>query len=245
MGPQMDCKYDTGKGASYDLTKLADMSRERPLVITDSVQDSQADYQYTFGICNAVASPANCLNPDGSWRVHNYWMPAWQTNRTENDITKPDVRDRLCMYLGGDGEGNLEDDSVWSLLPNPADPTNPDPSAGIRLTYKNGQKCSHGQKRREMHLNFKCARAVETVEKTVMDESSHCEYEITIESEYACPLECGFGGHALCNDHGVCGYDSDLGAARCFCNEGFSGSGCENNGSAPNNSANYGPILGL
>merc|ERR1712167_43506 len=97
---------------------MGDLSRERPLVVTDSVQDSQKDYQYTFGICNAVASPANCLSQDGSFRVHDYWMPAWQTNSSQNDITKPNVEDRLCMYLGGNAGGNLEDDAEWSMLPN-------------------------------------------------------------------------------------------------------------------------------
>jgi len=70
-------------------------------------------------------------------------------------------------------------------------------------------------------------------------------YEVTIESEYACPLECGFGGHQLCSNHGVCGYDSDLKAARCFCNDGFSGDGCQDSGPKQEESNNYGPILGL
>lgn len=150
-----------------------------------------------------------------------------------SQVNTPDIEKRLCRYLGGNGDndhegnGNLARDAEFSLL----DEENP--GAGVRLTYKQGQTCHSGVSsgyRRQLHLNFKCSssqiRKIDqnvsllsspvqnnshmqsslTPVSQVMDESAHCEYEITIESEYACPTECGFGGgHSICNNHGVCG----------------------------------------
>ena len=125
------------------------------------------------------------------------------------------------MYLGGNGEGVLSNVAEWSVL-DEEDPG----TLGVRLTYTHGQHCSSHGERRKLKLNFKCMRVgIEKIEKNVrasvaaalrcaahvsvpqvMDESSHCTYEINIESEYACPTQCGFGGgHAICNNHGVCG----------------------------------------
>merc|ERR1711998_519429 len=220
----MDCTFDTGKGAKYDLSKLQELTEAKPLVVRDRYQVAQKDYQYTFGICNTVAPPANCKNDDGSSRVDPYWAPAWQTNATQTSYNTPKVDDRLCMYLGGNGDGNLANDAQWSVLDEEDYGV-----LGATLTYTHGQHCSHGSARRQLKLNFKCMNVgIEKIEKNIMDESSHCVYEITIESQYACPTECGFGGgHAICNNHGVCGYDTDNKVAKCFCNEGYSGPGCD------------------
>jgi len=196
----MSCKYDTGKGATYDLTKLQELSQTKPAEVVDRMQVAQMNYVYTFGICSTVAPPTNCIKPDGTSRVDPYWAPAWQTNSSETDITVPDVNERDCMYLGG---GDLAEAATFSLLDKS------DPGAGVTLTYTKGQHCSSGA-RRQLKLNFKCNSRVgiEKFDQNVMDESAHCVYEINIESEYACPLECGFGGgHSLCGGHGVCGYD--------------------------------------
>jgi len=40
------------------------------------------------------------------------------------------------------------------------------------------------------------------------------------------PAEC-IKGTTLCGNQGVCGYDSDAQAARCFCNTGFEGADCK------------------
>jgi len=257
----MKCTFDTSgafeapfaaTSVHYDLTKLQQLSQVKPAVVKDRMQVAQLDYVYTFAVCSTTKPPANCLAADGTSRVDPYWAPAWQTNGTENAITVPDVEDRLCRYLGGNGEGQLSTVSKFSVL----DPKNPN-DLGVRLTYSYGQHGSGAYKnqRRELDLNFKCSHACSGSQtcvenwsdpsQNVMDESHHLKYEITIESEYACPTECGFGGsHSICGGHGVCGFDTDLKQARCFCNEGYSGSGCDA-ASEEEGLAGYGPILAL
>jgi len=131
----------------------------------------------------------------------------------------------------------MSSNTQWSLL----DKT--DPGAGVTLTYTGGQHCSNGQQR-ALAINFKCAKnKVETFEKQIIDESAHCTYAISLESEYACPTECGFGSAgSMCNNHGICRYDTDAKKARCFCNNGFSGPGCDQ---TPEEAQGYGPLLGL
>jgi len=239
--PTMPCTWDSGKGASYDLSKLQELTSTDPATFHDRMQVAQKDYLYTFSICGNVAAPKNCQNADGTSIVDPYWAPAWQTNATQTscftDPLNPNKGKCHCFYLGNN---DFKEYAKWSLL----DTENP--GAGVSLTYTHGQHCSNGQ-RRAMKLNFKCSMTaqIEKFEQNVIDESAHCEYAITIESEYACPTQCGFGGgQKMCNAHGVCGFDSDAKTARCFCNEGYSGSGCDKTPEKGDLSG-YGAILGL
>jgi len=233
--PPMSCKYDTKQGATYDLTKLQELSQTKAAEVHDRMQAAEKDYLYTFGICSTVAPPANCKKPDGTSRKDPYWAPAWQTNSSQTVDNTP-LEERHCAYLGNN---DLAENAKWDLL----DKSNP--GAGVSLTYSKGEHCSNGE-RRALTLNLKCSRVgIEKFDKNVMDEAAHCRYEISIESEYACPIECGFGGgHAICNNHGVCGYDTDSKAARCFCNEGYAGPGCDA-AQESEGLKGYGPILGL
>jgi hypothetical protein len=253
--------WDTGKastsasGATFDLSKLQEWTESNPLEAHDAFRASDKDYKYTFGICNTIAPPKDCAHNENQ---DHYWSPAWQTNSSEEKIgqgTKlPNGDTKHCMYLGGNGEGKMKRDAEFSLLDED------DAAAGVRLTYINGQHCTnHGgpELRRKLKLNFKCSehtaglqigQDVEqplNVGKNIMDESAHCAYEITIFSQFACPTQCGYGGgHAICNSHGVCGYDTDTKQARCFCNEGFAGPGCDQ-AQEKEGLQGYGPILGL
>merc|ERR1712178_7640 len=233
----MDCKYDSKKGATYDLTKLKELTVTKELTVRDRMTVAEKDYQYTFGICTTVAPPKNCQKDDGTSRVDPTTAPGWQTNASQTAENTPNIEDRQCAYLGN---RVLKDFAKWSLLDSE------NPGAGVTLTYTEGQHCSSGQ-RRQLALNFKCSKSdIEKIDRNVMDESEHCKYEITIESEYACPTECGFGGgHSICNKHGVCGYDADSAVARCFCNEGYSGHGCDTTQETEEDLQGYGPILGL
>jgi len=255
----MSCKYDAvGKdekllGATYDLTKLHELSKQVPVVAVDRMQialDGTAfQYEYTFGICTAVRAPKICQKPNGdpTHGVGKRWAPVWQTNTSQTQYNTPDVNDRHCYYLGGNGQAaGLESVAAFGLY----DMENP--GKGVTLTYSYGQSChrvtADSTGRRKTRINFVCdpTAGVEKVDKYVMDESAHCEYDITIKSEYACPTQCGFGGtHSMCGGHGVCGYDTDNSVARCFCNEGYSGPGCDQGGTAQETLQGYGPILGL
>jgi len=250
----MSCQYDSGVGATYDLQKLADMSKQQSVVAVDRMQialDGTAfQYEYTFGVCTAVRAPKICqkANGDPTHGVDKRWAPVWQTNMSQTEYNTPDVNDRHCYYLGGNGgdtKEGLASVAAFSLY----DMENP--GKGVTLTYSYGQSChrttADSSGRRKTRINFLCdPTAVEKVDRYVMDESAHCEYDITIKSQYACPTQCGFGGsHEMCGGHGVCGYDTDNNEARCFCNEGYSGSGCDQGVEEKQTLQGYGPILGL
>jgi len=228
------CSWSSGKGASFDLTKLQELSQNKPLTMADRMQAAEKDFKYTFGVCTTVAPPGICKMADGSPQVNKdaYWAPAWQTNTTQSVATY----DNGCFYLGN---ADMNMFMKWGLL----DET--DPALGVKLTYTGGEHCSSGA-RRQFEMKFTCAKGtVEKIGNNVIDESAHCKYSVEIESEYACPTECGFGGgHAICNNHGVCGYDTDSKSSKCFCNEGYSGKGCDK-ATAAKSLAGYGPILGL
>lgn len=210
----MQCKVGL-KGATYDLSELG--KQTMGFTVQDRAQVSQQSYIYTFGICRSVAAPANCLNTDGSSRVRYATAPAWQTRADQSTSTTTDRNSLTCKYLGSPDNS----DHSWS----PIDEL--DPAKGVKLTYNGGQHCSNGQQRK-FALNMKCApRTVETIEQKVIDESAHCEYEIEIESEYACPTECGLAATgAICGGHGLCGFDTTTETSKCFCNTGRTGAHC-------------------
>ena len=57
---------------------------------------------------------------------------------------------------------------------------------------------------------------------------SHCHYEVDIPSLYGCPTECGSSDGKVCGGKGLCGYDRTNKKAKCFCDDGWTGSGCQN-----------------
>jgi len=245
--PALDCKYDTGKGATYDLSALGKLTATAPATVQDRIQTSKKDSVYTFGICRNIAPPLNCQLANGESVKHSskhpngYWAPAFQTKASEKGPATASNKPQ-CYYLGNK---DLKTYAKWSLL----DPK--DPGLGVTLTYTGGEHCSQidpatGNKvQREFAINFRCdSSKVEKFEKQVIDESKHCKYEITVDSEYACPLECGFGSAGnMCNNHGLCRYDTDAKKARCFCNAGYRGAGCDKQGEET--TPTYGPVLGL
>merc|ERR1711988_86699 len=226
----MSCTHHTD-GASYDLSGL----REHTIVAQDRMQTSQNDYVYTVGVCKTVKPPANCLLANGDSRVRHYWAPAWQTKENESPATAGDRSKLTCKYLGSPEAAQ----HTWTAME--------DPSKGVQLTYTGGQHCtSQPNLQRKLAINFKCAaRTVERVEALIIDESAHCEYEITVDSEYACPTECGLSQTgSVCAAHGICGWDTDSNKARCYCNNGRTGEFCTDTVEEEDKQS-YGPILGL
>lgn len=62
-------------------------------------------------------------------------------------------------------------------------------------------------------------------ETVTVSEVNNCEYSATMYSIAGCPLECLTGG-AMCNGHGVCGYNSDAMQSQCFCYSNWGGDKC-------------------
>jgi len=201
--------------------------------VQDRVQTSQANYLYTFGICSDVEPPTNCLDAAGKSRVKYTTAPAWQTRSDESKSTA-DPSSLTCKYLGAPDEASRS----WQVIDAE------DPAKGVTLTYSDGQSCSSGL-RRKFGINFKCAaRTVEKIEEKVIDESAHCEYEINIDSEFACPTECGLAATgSICASHGLCGYDTSTKKAKCFCNSGRTGTHCTE--TVESASSQFGAVIGL
>jgi hypothetical protein len=121
-------------------------------------------------------------------------------------------------------------------VPTRADSTNP--SRGIYLTYTGGDLCSNGSPRslKVWLLCYNDPNNIPDSELVYEGDSttagSTCAYEIFLKSLYGCPVECPSpanqtsGVPQLCSNHGVCDFDSVLGASRCFCNPGWTGKDC-------------------
>lgn len=113
-----------------------------------------------------------------------------------------------------------------------------DPAGGVVLQYLNGDGCYTTGSKRKLDVHFICRDSIlkstnipDNAEEFV-EEPSTCEYEIRVYSGYACPLECPRNSlKEVCNAHGVCGYDNVQRKARCFCDDGYKGDGCESEGS--------------
>merc|ERR1712070_319922 len=242
--PGCKCNFTSTKGATLDLANLKSITETSPATVSDRIQKAPlSDYMYTFGVCNNVQAPKNCLDSTGApVKRDYYWAPGWQTKKSENALT-PAQGTPYCRYLGNPAMmSNME----WALYDEE------DPSKGVKMTYTGGESCSTkdasgNPQRRQLELNFLCSRnQLEKFEDQVLDETGHCKYAITVESEYACPLECGFGSSGnICNNHGICRYDTDLKKAKCFCNDGWEGGGCEATSDGDDDKPTYGPVLGL
>merc|ERR1712070_274765 len=229
----MDCSYSNDTyGVSFNLHALAEQGKA--YTVQDRIQTNELDYVYTFGICGSVAPPTNCLNQDGSSRVQYDYSPGWQTRASESASTSTNPSEMDCKYLGSPSHDAHE----WSI-------NEENPAAGVTLTYTNGQHCSNGE-RRKLSVNFKCVpKLPKKIDQTVIDESAHCAYELEVESEFACPVQCGLDASgAVCGGHGLCGFDTDTRRARCYCNRGRTGEHCTEDAESAEEQSS-GPIVGL
>ena len=114
-----------------------------------------------------------------------------------------------------------------------------DPSKGLTVTSF-GDFCASNSKQRQFTVDMPCANRLNPI-PTHAYETEHCSYTVTMPSVYGCPLECPVADRQLCAGNGHCAYDYDKGAARCYCNHGYSGASCTTTGSS--SSSNYSPAL--
>jgi len=221
--PNMPCTWtDESIGTSYDLSQLMPFAnKDHVATVTDRMVEDKGEYKYSFGVCTTIAPPAACLKADGTTSGGKYWAPAWQAPPEVDG--KQDANS--CHYIGSidhTENGNWYDSyTKWSLLDQE------DPAAGISIEILGGAHCSDNSQRR-LTMGFRCVKhGIESFANQVIDEGTHCSYNITVDSHFACPTQCGFGGgRVACGDHGVCGFDTDMQQSRCFCNSGWTGGGC-------------------
>ena len=108
---------------------------------------------------------------------------------------------------------------------------NDDPSTGVTIQYLNGDGAGCQGNKRSLRISFYCMSNPSSLpNESSVTEFPQCTYNIRMESQYGCPVSCGEANRKLCGGNGVCGYDRDEQKARCFCNDGYYGSACENEG---------------
>jgi hypothetical protein len=56
-------------------------------------------------------------------------------------------------------------------------------------------------------------------------ETNSCNYKLVLQSIAGCPTQCITGG-SICSGNGICGYDTDAQASRCYCYTGYAGDVC-------------------
>ncbi len=60
-----------------------------------------------------------------------------------------------------------------------------------------------------------------------IEEVNTCNYEANSWTSAGCPAECQVGSNGkVCSGQGICAYDTDLSASRCFCDDNFIESDC-------------------
>eukprot|EP01084_Bolivina_argentea_P127391 225309_1 len=127
--------------------------------------------------------------------------------------------------------------------------TTQDPSFGIILQYTQGDWCSAGNKYRSISMHLMCDNTTTNIETTKNayfedQNSGQCTAKISpIHTSYACPIACHSNQNGeLCSNHGECGYDHNIGTAKCFCFHGYTGTVCEQSITVDLITDPYGPI---
>ena len=91
---------------------------------------------------------------------------------------------------------------------------------------------------RSLRVNVVCNNRISDIPPVEeVSEKRGCEYSVTLNSIYGCPVECPRNEDELvCSNRGVCAYDGvesgytvdgDVGAARCLCKAPWSGPACD------------------
>lgn len=211
-------------GATFDVGPLMRVGETPDYIVTDGdipcTKETEHNFTYVFDVCADVTGnnkPAVCNGKIGA------------AMQFDPSAANPD-----CFVVGRSGS--------FSLI-NPSDPT-----LGIQLTYTNGDQCQHqGSPVRRMVITMGCSNiAIPT--PTVANEPEHCQYYVEMNSVYGCPLECPLGGEDrdLCSAHGICAWDQTNQHARCFCDDGYTGSDCNTKSSGDGSSGgSNGAIIGL
>ena len=210
------CTYDgvdvngDAIAATWDLSNL--MNAGGVYAAYDHDRLDVRNFTYIWSFCRNVPAaklPATCQTKA------TIGSPAWQVH-TGTD---------MCYTLG---------QTMANKQPAPIaiGPIEPDfPARGIRVSYIGGETCG-GDVSRKMDINMYCADkpfpASGLLGNTDAREVSTCEYALDIYSHAGCPSQCKVGSNGqLCSGQGLCDYDADAAAARCFCFEaGDSSSDC-------------------
>jgi len=221
--------FDSNMGAHFDLSELSRAAGDPMYSVIDGdlpcTAKVEANYTYIFNVCGTVGTSAM---PDKCKTLTNVGQASALQINTRGTY---DQSDDYCFMAGEYSEVMTK----VSLL------NQEDPTKGIQVSYAGG-RCSNGDQRM-FNIEMGCMDKLNPVATHAL-EYSHCVYTVTMPSIYGCPLECPVSNRHLCGGNGHCAYDDDKHAARCFCNNGYTGADCSK--TATDDSLNYSPaLLGL
>lgn len=184
-------------------------------VWTDPTDAETTNSSYTFNIGTNVQNP-----PAACGGANAIVSPAYQVTANGGGLS--------CLTAGYDltKRPSLFSQALFDGL---------NPARGWSLTYSGGQSsgCPNGISR-SFTINFICGRgpfpapgATSASNMTFIDEENSCQYSAYVRAISNCPAECiNPADGSLCNNAGVCGYDSALSAARCYCNNNYNETYC-------------------
>lgn len=243
----VSCKYkEHCYGATFDLSPLI-MPPFSSYNVDDSTSTSPSSYIYVFNICDRLEfAPAQSCPQDESTLAPAYQISQDQSQCYRLSNSTQEMKFKILTPK------TLQNVIASSTTPvnNPLSPIVAS-AFGVSLTYQHGDRCGVNGAYRNFTIHFVCTASLDDEAQPApindVQEKNTCQYEIIFPSIYACPQECPVGSNnKLCSGHGICSYDSDHGAPRCFCNDGFGGADCAQtvtNSATPTESAL--PHIGL
>lgn len=212
------------KGATWDFSALKDTLYVTGGDMECTYNKEEKSYQYAFSPCGNAAVDSKCKAT-----AH---CPLGGAINSAGVIQMDGTE---CCVAGSTSDRSFQ----------PIDSR--DRSKGVKIVLKGGQRCLHPTPTpRQTTLNLLCNTRAKEPQMTAVSEPAHCKYEITIQSIYGCPTECPIESSSglVCAGRGICKTDSAIDAVRCYCDEGYKGKDCGQEGSGPD-SAGFGGIIAV
>ncbi|ETO13600.1 hypothetical protein RFI_23767 [Reticulomyxa filosa] len=235
------CEWVASLGLTYDLTPLQ-LTKGQQLqyyVVKDERYEDNAtmsdQFVYKFNVCGKMLSvPSECKGSTFKW-CQNIDLTtktcsnevALQGTGYAYQIRQTSSTSYVCHQLS-----NVHSNYTKLELLDPDEP-----AKGVVLIYKDGEWCdqytttktyTHMKKtNREFRLRLECENNYYNIPDEEQVVENKCTYNVTMQSVYGCPTQCGIYGHSLCNGNGICSYDWTNKNAGCFCYWNRKGSTCE------------------
>ena len=210
------CVWNSLTGATFNL---------RPLEVTNEQTESyhiidgdipctpehEPKFSFAWNFCHRVTHASEPLHINGGnvCRDDQRGAAIQYLNRASDGYTE-------CHVIGRYDPGN--ENSEFALLEAH------NPAAGVSMTYPLGEKCPNGVLR-SATIDVQCANVKYEIDSAL--EPTKCQYHMVMKSWHGCPVECPITETGLCSSHGHCAYDNGARAPYCYCNEGYTGEGCE------------------
>lgn len=246
------CSWASPAGPHYSLAGLYNSKQD--YIFHDNFNLDTYNFTFTVQMCGNVNNPPPACAPPGrmAYRSCTSGTCASQCTSVALDYnTKPTPitytyhgsflrpraspvpLPRLARHVGRENAARSR---------ARADPTKP--GSGWNVTYL-GPAIAGCPSNTAFTVAHLCADqafpAAGTTFNTLVRLVNDCQYEAYVPSLAGCPAECPLGKNGrLCSGQGICQYDTDLGNARCFCDNGFIEKDC----SAPYDPTPAGPVVG-